>query len=60
MEESKEYAFCFGCGKDNPIGLKLDMRVTGGLAYADFVPGRSIRAMTTGCTEGYWQLFLMK
>lgn len=38
MEESKEYAFCFGCGKDNPIGLKLDMRVTGGLAYADFVP----------------------
>ena len=38
MEESKEYTFCFGCGKDNPIGLKLDMRVTGGLAYADFVP----------------------
>jgi acyl-coenzyme A thioesterase PaaI-like protein len=38
VEESKEYTFCFGCGKDNPIGLKLDMRVTGGLAYADFVP----------------------
>ena len=36
--EKKEYTRCFGCGKDNPIGLKLDMYVNESDSYADFVP----------------------
>lgn len=30
---------CFGCGRHNPIGLKLDFRQEGDRAVAEFVPG---------------------
>src|SRR3990172_11316219 len=30
---------CFACGRDNPIGLKLDFRSDGERAVAEFVPG---------------------
>ncbi|MBI4495413.1 MAG: PaaI family thioesterase [Deltaproteobacteria bacterium] len=30
---------CFGCGRDNPIGLKLDFRLEEGKAKAEFTPG---------------------
>ena len=36
--EKTEYTQCFGCGKDNPIGLKLDMHVNESDSYAEFVP----------------------
>lgn len=29
---------CFGCGADNPIGLRLEIRVEEGRAYADLDP----------------------
>ena len=29
---------CFGCGKDNPIGLKLDFKWEGKTARAEFTP----------------------
>ena len=33
--------YCFGCGKDNPIGLKLDFTETGGGEYVtEFTPLR--------------------
>lgn len=31
---------CFGCGKDNPIGLKLCFTWDGKTARAEFVPGK--------------------
>lgn len=30
---------CFACGRDNPIGLKLDFRLDGERAVAEFTPG---------------------
>lgn len=34
----KEYRHCFGCGPDNPIGLKLVFQRDGGTARAQFTP----------------------
>ena len=34
----KSYPDCFGCGSDNPIGLKLSYRIEGENVVADFVP----------------------
>jgi len=34
-----EYNMCFGCGRDNPIGLKLDFKWDGKTASAEFTPG---------------------
>jgi acyl-coenzyme A thioesterase PaaI-like protein len=34
-----KYGFCFACGKQNPIGLKLDFRFEEGKAKAEFIPG---------------------
>jgi len=34
-----KYGFCFACGKQNPIGLKLDFRWEEGKAKAEFIPG---------------------
>ena len=31
---------CFGCGQDNPIGLKLDFRWDGKTARAEFTPSK--------------------
>ena len=38
-EERDKYGFCFACGKQNPIGLKLDFRFEAGKAKAEFIPG---------------------
>jgi len=34
-----KYGFCFACGKQNPIGLKLDFHFEEGKAKAEFIPG---------------------
>lgn len=33
-----EYPFCFGCGADNPIGLRLKYRVEENCVITEFVP----------------------
>ncbi len=38
VDINREYSFCFGCGKDNPIGLKLDFKMDGKTARAEFTP----------------------
>ena len=35
---TRGYNKCFGCGKDNPVGLKLEFRWDGKCARADFTP----------------------
>lgn len=32
------YPMCFACGKENPIGLKMDFACEGGLTICDFWP----------------------
>ena len=32
------YSMCFGCGQDNPIGLKLSFQWDGKTARAEFIP----------------------
>ena len=34
-----KYGFCFACGKQNPIGLKLEFRFEENKAKAEFTPG---------------------
>lgn len=36
---SQEYSNCFGCGEDNPIGLRLKFRFEGDALVTDFTPG---------------------
>lgn len=38
MEAAYETNHCFGCGRDNPIGLKLDMKLDGDRCVAYFTP----------------------
>lgn len=38
METAHETNHCFGCGRDNPIGLKLDMKLDGDRCVAYFTP----------------------
>ena len=38
METAYETKHCFGCGRDNPIGLKLDMKLDGDRCVAYFTP----------------------
>ena len=38
MAVLKSYPNCFGCGSDNPIGLKLSYRTEGENVVAEFVP----------------------
>ena len=38
METAYETNHCFGCGRDNPIGLKLDMKLEGDHCVAYFTP----------------------
>ena len=38
IDTEKGYSLCFGCGKENPIGLKLDFNWDGKTARADFTP----------------------
>ena len=35
---TREHTNCFGCGRDNPRGLGLEMRVEGETLTADFTP----------------------
>lgn len=38
MEPAYDTNHCFGCGRDNPIGLKLDMKLEGDHCVAYFTP----------------------
>ncbi|MDD6861379.1 MAG: hotdog fold domain-containing protein [Megasphaera elsdenii] len=38
METAYETNHCFGCGRDNPIGLKLEMKLDGDRCVAYFTP----------------------
>jgi acyl-coenzyme A thioesterase PaaI-like protein len=37
--DQDDYRYCFACGRDNPIGLKLAFRFEEGKAKAEFTPG---------------------
>lgn len=37
--ERAEFPLCYGCGRENPIGFKLQVYRDGNRAYAEFVPG---------------------
>lgn len=39
--ERLHFTYCFGCGQDNPTGLKLDFRQDGEIARAEFTPGET-------------------
>ncbi len=39
LPDRDKYGLCFACGKDNPIGLKLEFRWEDGKAKAEFTPG---------------------
>lgn len=41
IDTEKKLNMCFGCGRDNPIGLKLTFQRHGQIARAQFVPGES-------------------
>ena len=36
--DGRDTSWCFGCGKENPIGLKLDMKEIDGVWTAYFMP----------------------
>ena len=36
--DNGDYSLCFGCGQNNPIGLKLDFKWDGKTARAEFIP----------------------
>jgi len=38
VDTEKGYRLCFGCGQDNPIGLKLSFQWDGKTARAEFTP----------------------
>ena len=38
IDTVKEYTLCFGCGQNNPIGLKLSFQWDGKTARAEFTP----------------------
>ena len=39
LDIDRGYSMCFGCGQDNPIGLKLSFQWDGKTARAEFTPG---------------------
>ena len=41
INTEKSLAMCFGCGRDNPIGLKLEFKWDNKIARAEFTPGES-------------------
>jgi acyl-coenzyme A thioesterase PaaI-like protein len=41
LNKVKDYDMCFGCGKANPIGLKLKFDWDGSTARAQFTPGEN-------------------
>jgi len=40
MVPKEEYTWCFACGKENPIGLKLEFKVDENGCYTTFIPKR--------------------
>ena len=38
IDTNKGYDLCFGCGQNNPIGLKLNFQWDGKTARAEFIP----------------------
>jgi len=40
IDMEKELSMCFGCGQENPIGLKLTFKWDGKTAKAEFTPGK--------------------
>lgn len=38
IDDARAYRQCFGCGQDNPIGLKLNFQQDGKTARAEFTP----------------------
>jgi len=40
IDIEKGYSMCFGCGEDNPIGLKLSFQRDGKAVKAEFTPGK--------------------
>jgi acyl-coenzyme A thioesterase PaaI-like protein len=38
LERTADYQSCFGCGRDNPIGLKLVFQWDGSTARSEFIP----------------------
>lgn len=40
IDTSKELVMCFACGKNNPIGLKLNFKWDGKVASAEFTPNK--------------------
>jgi acyl-coenzyme A thioesterase PaaI-like protein len=45
LDTQREYHHCFGCGKSNPIGLKLDFQwdEKASTARAEFTPGENLQ-----------------
>lgn len=41
IDTEKSLAMCFGCGPDNPIGLKLKFKWDNKTARAEFIPNKS-------------------
>jgi len=40
IDIDKGYSMCFGCGEDNPIGLKLSFQWDGKVAKTEFTPSK--------------------
>ena len=40
---NKDYSYCFGCGQDNPIGLKLKFQTDGKTIRTEFTPGEQFQ-----------------
>ncbi len=38
IDTDRDYSLCFGCGRNNPIGLKLSFEQDGETARAEFTP----------------------
>ena len=51
---------CFGCGKNNPIGLHMHFKVDENGCSSHFTPEPVIKAMTGGCTADSFPPCLMK
>jgi len=41
MKELRDYPNCFICGKDNPIGLKIEFEMTNRKATGEYTPTRN-------------------
>jgi len=41
LDIDRDYSMCFGCGKDNPIGLKLKFEWDGKTARAVYIPSEN-------------------